>query len=46
MHQEDQIGIELTYVTESSRARVIDLAEAAVSFIPQTTGRRYQPLAS
>jgi CheY-like chemotaxis protein len=46
MHQEDQIGIELTYVTESSRARVIDLAKAAVSFIPQTTGRRYQPLAS
>jgi CheY-like chemotaxis protein len=46
MHREDQIGIELTYVAESSRSRVIDLAEAAVSFIPQTTERRYQPLAS
>lgn len=46
MHREAQIGIELTYVAESSRSRVIDLAETAVSFIPQTTERRYQPLAS
>jgi two-component system chemotaxis response regulator CheY len=45
-HQEDQIGIELAYVAEASRARVIQLTEAAVSFIPRATGRRYQALAS
>jgi CheY-like chemotaxis protein len=44
-HQDDLMGIELTYVAEASRARVIELAEAASSFIPRTTGRRYQALA-
>jgi CheY-like chemotaxis protein len=44
-HREDEMGIELTYVAESSRARVIELAQAAISFIPRTTGRIYQELA-
>jgi CheY-like chemotaxis protein len=44
-HREDEMGIELTYVAESSRARVSELAQAAISFIPRTTGRIYQELA-
>jgi CheY-like chemotaxis protein len=45
-HQDNQIGIEFTYVAEASRERLIKLAEAAVSFIPSTTGLKYQKLAS
>ena len=45
-HQDDQIGIELTYVTEASRARLIEVVQPAVSFIPRTTGGQYQALAS
>jgi hypothetical protein len=44
--QDDQIGVELTYVAKASRARVIELVKPAVSFIPGTTGRQYQALAS
>ncbi|HLW53452.1 MAG TPA: response regulator [Candidatus Angelobacter sp.] len=44
-HQDDQLGIEFTYVTEASRARLIELVKAATSFIPRTTGRTYQALA-
>jgi CheY-like chemotaxis protein len=45
-HQDDQIGIELTYVAEASGARLIELVQSAVSFIPRTTGRQRQALAS
>ena len=41
-HEEDQIGIELTYVAEQSLARAIQLTDRSVSFIPRITGRRYQ----
>jgi CheY-like chemotaxis protein len=44
-HRDDEVGIELTYVAEPSRARVIELSQAAVCFIPRTTGRMYQALA-
>jgi CheY-like chemotaxis protein len=45
-HQDDQIGVELTYSAEASRARLIELGKHAGSFIPRTTGRQYQALAS
>lgn len=45
-HQDDLIGIELTYIAEASRARLIELVQSAVSVIPRTTGRQYQALAS
>jgi len=45
-HKEDQMGIELTYVVEGSRARLIELTEATVSFIPASTGRQHEALAS
>jgi len=45
-HQEDQIGVELTYVAEASRARLIELVKPPVAFIPRTTGSEYQVLAS
>jgi hypothetical protein len=44
-NRENQMGIELTYVTESSRARAIDLTDNSTAFIPRTTGRRRQALA-
>jgi CheY-like chemotaxis protein len=46
VHQDDQIGIELTYVAEASRSRLVQLVQSAVSFIPRTTGRQSQALAS
>ena len=44
-NQEDQMGVELTYVTDKSRAPAIDLTEGASAFIPRTTGGEYQVLA-
>jgi CheY-like chemotaxis protein len=44
-HQENQIGIELAYVAQASRARVIELGLRASSFIPRTTGREYHAAA-
>jgi CheY-like chemotaxis protein len=35
-HQERQMGIELTYVAEKSRARAVQLTERSVSFLPRT----------
>ncbi|HLW52192.1 MAG TPA: response regulator [Candidatus Angelobacter sp.] len=40
--QERLMGIELTYVAEASRSRMLQLAEQSASFIPRTTGRTYQ----
>ena len=45
-HKEDQMGIELTYVSEGSRARLVELTKGAVSFIPASTGHRNLALAS
>ena len=44
-NQEDQMGVELTYVTDKSRARAVQLTERASSFIPRTTENTYQTLA-
>jgi CheY-like chemotaxis protein len=44
-NEANQMGIELTYVEELSRPRAINLTEGADTFIPRTTGRRYQALA-
>jgi CheY-like chemotaxis protein len=44
-NRENQMGVELTYVAEPSRARVIELTEDTAAFIPRSTGRRYQALA-
>jgi len=44
-NQEDQMGVELTYVADKSRARAIHLTEGASAFIPRTTGGEYQVLA-
>ncbi len=41
-YEENQVGIEFTYVAEQSRARVVQLTSNAVCFIPCTTGRNYQ----
>lgn len=43
--EEDQIGIELTYVAEASLPRLLDIIKMAQSFIPRSTGRTYQALA-
>ena len=43
--EEEQMGIELTYVTEKSCARTIELTEGASSFIPRSTENNYQALA-
>jgi CheY-like chemotaxis protein len=43
--RENQVGVELTYVAEPSRAHAIELTENATAFIPRSTGRRYQALA-
>jgi len=45
-HQDDQMGVELTYAAEESRGRLIELLKSAVSFIPRSTGRQAQALAS
>lgn len=37
-HKERQMGIELTYVAEESRAQVLQLTEGSAHFIPGTTG--------
>ena len=42
---EEQMGVELTYVAETSRARAVQLAEEASSFIPRTTEGNYRALA-
>jgi CheY-like chemotaxis protein len=44
-NEENQMGIELTYVAEHSRARAIELTKGAFCFIPRTTGHRYEALA-
>lgn len=44
-HTEHQAGIELTCVAESARSRTLQLTAGAVSFIPRTTGSKYQALA-
>jgi CheY-like chemotaxis protein len=44
-NQEDQMGVELTYVAAKSRARAVKLTEGASSFIPRTTESKYQALA-
>jgi CheY-like chemotaxis protein len=41
-HKENQAGIEFTYVAERALSRVLQLTAGAVSFIPRTTGSRYQ----
>lgn len=43
--QENQMGIELTYVADKSLARVVQLTEGNTAFIPRTTARDYQALA-
>jgi CheY-like chemotaxis protein len=43
--EENQMGVELTYVAEKSRARAVSLTEGATSFIPRTTEGNYQALA-
>lgn len=44
-NRENQMGVELIYVAETSRARAIELTEDTAAFIPRSTGRRYQALA-
>ena len=44
--EQGQIGVELTYVDQGSRARVVELAERSVAFIPKTTGRTHMELAA
>lgn len=39
--EEDQIGIELTYVAEASLPRLLEITAMAQSFIPRSTGRTY-----
>jgi CheY-like chemotaxis protein len=43
--EDSQMGVELTYVAEKSRARAVQLTERASSFIPRTTESDYQALA-
>jgi CheY-like chemotaxis protein len=43
--EDNQMGVELTYVAEKSRARAVQLTERASSFIPRTTENTYQTLA-
>jgi CheY-like chemotaxis protein len=43
--EDKQMGVELTYVAEKSRARAVKLTERASSFIPRTTESNYQALA-
>jgi len=40
-NQEKQIGVELVYVDNKSRARVVQLTERARTFIPRTTANSY-----
>lgn len=42
---EEQMGIELIYVAQKSRARAIELTEGASSFIPRSTETDYEALA-
>jgi CheY-like chemotaxis protein len=44
-NEENQMGVELTYVAEKSRARAVQLTEGASTFIPRTTDSNYQALA-
>jgi CheY-like chemotaxis protein len=43
--KDNQMGVELTYIAEKSRARAVQLTERASSFIPRTTENTYQTLA-
>jgi len=43
--EENQMGVEFTYVAEKARARALQLTERATSFIPRTTKSNYQALA-
>jgi hypothetical protein len=43
--EDNQMGVELTYVAEKSRARTVSLTERVASFIPRTTESNYQVLA-
>lgn len=43
--QENQMGVELTYVADESLARAVQITEPARTFIPRTTERSYQALA-
>jgi len=36
-NHENQVGVELTYVADESRARAVQLTERARAFIPRTT---------
>lgn len=44
-NQESQMGVELTFVAEKSRARAVQLTKSARAFIPRTTESDYQALA-
>lgn len=44
--EQGQIGVELTYVDQASRARAVELAETSPAFIPRTTGRTHLGLAA
>jgi CheY-like chemotaxis protein len=44
--EQGEIGVELTYVDQGLRARVVELAERSVAFIPWTTGRTRLELAA
>jgi CheY-like chemotaxis protein len=44
--EDNQMGVELTYIAEKSRARAVKLTEKASSFIPRTTESDHQALAA
>ena len=44
-NEDNQMGIELTYVAEKSRPRAVQLTQGAGCFIPRTTESNYQALA-
>jgi len=37
LNEANQVGVELTYVSEESRERVLELTERALAFIPNAT---------
>jgi hypothetical protein len=43
--EENQMGIELTYVAEQSRTRAVQITEKSSAFIPRTTGPIREALA-
>jgi two-component system chemotaxis response regulator CheY len=44
-NEDNQIGVELTYVADESRERAVQLCKRATAFIPRTTTGSYQALA-